>query len=78
MWKILIWGLLIYMAFKFIFELVIPVTKTAKKIKKKMTEMKEDQVFQQQQSTQSDAHQAKSTAAPSVKSDDYIEFEEVK
>jgi len=66
------------MAFKFIFELVIPVTKTAKKIKKKMTEMKEDQVFQQQQSTQSDAHQAKSTAAPSVKSDDYIEFEEVK
>lgn len=78
MWKILIWGLLIYMAFKFIFELVIPVTKTAKKIKKKMTEMQEDQVFQQQQSTQSDAHQAKSTATSGPKKDDYIEFEEVK
>ena len=78
MFKIILWGLAIYMAFKFIVELVIPVTKTAKQIKKKMTEMQEDQAFQQQQSTQSQAQQAKSTAASSVKRDDYIEFEELK
>lgn len=78
MLKIILWGFLIYFAFKFIFELVIPVTKTAKQIKKKMTEMQEEQVFQQQQSTQSQAQQAKSTATTSVKRDDYIEFEELK
>jgi len=78
MLKIILWGLAIYMAFKFIVELVIPVTKTAKQIKKKMTEMQEDQAFQQQQSTQPHAQQSKSTATPSVKRDDYIEFEELK
>lgn len=78
MLKIILWGLAIYMAFKFIVELVIPVTKTAKQIKKKMSEMQEDQVFQQQQSTQSQAQQAKSTATSGPKKGDYIEFEEMK
>ena len=78
MLKILIWGLLLYMAFKFIVELVIPVTKTAKQIKKKMTEMQEEQAFQQQNSSQHQAQQAKSTTSTSVKRDDYIEFEELK
>lgn len=66
------------MAFKFIVELVIPVTKTAKQIKKKMTEMQEEQAFQQQKSSQPQAQQAKSTTSTSVKRDDYIEFEEMK
>lgn len=66
------------MAIKFIVELVIPVTKTAKQIKKKMTEMQEQQAFQQQQATQTQAQQSKSTTASNVKRDDYIEFEELK
>ena len=78
MLKIILWGFLMYIAFKFIFELVIPVTKTAKQIKKKMTEMQEDQAFQQQQSSQPQAQQAKTTATTGVKKDDYIEFEELK
>ena len=77
MFKIILWGLLIYMAYRFIFEFVVPVTKTANQLKRKMNEMQQNQAFQQDQQAASPAPEAKS--APSApKRDDYIEFEEVK
>ncbi len=77
MFKIILWGLLIYLAYRFIFEFVVPVTKTANQLKRKMNEMQQNQAFQQHQHAGSPAPEAKSSpSAP--KRDDYIEFEEVK
>ena len=77
MFKIILWGLFIYMAYRFIFEFVVPVTKTASQLKRKMSEMQQNQTFQQNQQAASPTPEAK--AAPSApKKDDYIEFEEVK
>lgn len=82
MFKILFWCLMIYLAYRFIFELVVPVTKTASQLKKKMTEMQQQQAFQQKQYAQSNQQQptqeSKSASTSKPKRDDYIEFEEVK
>lgn len=77
MFKIILWGLFIYMAYRFIFEFVVPVTKTASQLKRKMSEMQQNQAFQQNQHAASPAPEAKSAPSTSKK-DDYIEFEEVK
>ena len=78
MFKIILWGLLIYMAYRFIFEFVVPVTKTANQLKRKMHEMQQNQAFQQHQQGPSPTAEAKSTTDVPAKKDDYIEFEEVK
>ena len=49
MFKVLLWALAIYMLYRFIFGLVIPVSKTASQIKQKMSEMQQQQAFQQQE-----------------------------
>lgn len=73
---------MIYLAYRFIFELVVPVTKTASQLKKKMSEMQQQQAFQQKQYAQYNAEQKpeqpKPTHSTPPKRDDYIEFEEVK
>jgi hypothetical protein len=66
------------MAYRFIFEFVVPVTKTASQLKRKMNEMQENQAFQQHQHAASPAPEAKSTRSSTPKRDDYIEFEEIK
>lgn len=82
MFKIIIWSFLFYLAYRFIFELVIPISKTAAELKKKMTEMQQqagystNQTPNQQQST----NQANTTNQTnnSPKKADYIDFEEIK
>jgi hypothetical protein len=49
MFKVLLWALAIYLLYRFIFGLVIPVSKTASQIKRKMSEMQQQQSFQQQE-----------------------------
>ncbi|TAH06215.1 MAG: hypothetical protein EAZ13_10150 [Sphingobacteriia bacterium] len=82
MFKILFWCLFIYLAYRFIFELVIPISKTAGQLKRKMTEMQQNQAFQQETHNRSQSQQPQSQQRNSgntaVKKDDYIEFEEVK
>ncbi len=82
MFKILFWCLFIYLAYRFIFELVIPISKTAGQLKRKMTEMQQNQAFQQetQNRSQEQQHQSqhRNGSNTAVKKDDYIEFEEVK
>lgn len=81
MFKVLLWGLAIYLLYRFIFGLVIPVTKTASQIKQKMTEMQhqQKQAFEQQEYARKQAQpQPKETNTTQAKKDDYLDFEEVK
>ena len=63
------------MLYKFIFELLIPVSKATSQVKDKLREMQEQQNRQQRQQQQaSETQQAQATKA---KGGDYIEFEEL-
>lgn len=81
MFKVILWGLAIYLLYRFIFGLVIPVSKTASQLKQKMTEMQhqQKQAFEQQEFARKQAQpQPKETTSNPVKKDDYLDFEEVK
>jgi membrane protein insertase Oxa1/YidC/SpoIIIJ len=79
MFKVLLWALAIYLLYRFIFGLVIPVSKTASQLKQKMSEMQQQQAFQQQEyARQQEQPQQKQAASTAVKKDDYLDFEEVK
>lgn len=77
MLKLIFWGFLVYLLYKFIFELVIPVSKATKTIRAKMQE--------QQQFMESERYNKTNTPAqptpekrPAPAGGDYIEFEEIK
>ncbi|MDD2793903.1 MAG: hypothetical protein PHD73_12035 [Sediminibacterium sp.] len=81
MFKVLFWCLMIYLAYRFIFELVIPVSRTASQLKRKMAEMQEQQMFQQQHTRQTppqDQSEVSSRSGKDARRDDYIDFEEIK
>jgi sortase (surface protein transpeptidase) len=78
MFKIILYGFLLYLLYKFIFELVIPVSKATSQVKSKMREMQEMQNAQQEQYRQQQAAQAQAQPQEKKKGGDYIEFEEVK
>ncbi|HJV18898.1 MAG TPA: DUF4834 family protein [Sediminibacterium sp.] len=85
MFKVLFWCLMIYLAYRFIFELVIPVSRTAGQLKKKMAEMQEQQAFQQQYTRQNSGQTTRQSPSDPVahsgkdsRRDDYIDFEEIK
>ena len=79
MFKVLLWALAIYMLYRFIFGLVIPVSKTASQIKQKMSEMQQQQAFQQQEyARHQEQPKQKEATASAVKKDDYLDFEEIK
>ena len=77
MFKIILYGFLLYLLYKFIFELVIPVSKATSQVKSKMREMQEMQNAQQEQYRQQTA-QAQQQPQEKKMGGDYIEFEEVK
>ena len=77
MFRILIELFLFYLLYRFIFELVIPIFRTTREVKKKMNE------FQQNMNKHAESSRTSSTnnEKPPVskpKSDDYIDFEEIK
>ncbi|GAB2841469.1 hypothetical protein [Ferruginibacter profundus] len=70
---------ILYLAYKFIFDFVIPVYQTTKQVKQKVNEMQHnmnEQAKQQQRSQYTSTTSQSASTKP--KSDDYIEFEEVK
>ncbi|MFN8288784.1 MAG: hypothetical protein U0U70_00880 [Chitinophagaceae bacterium] len=74
--RYLLYALLIYLAYQFIFNLVIPVYRASRRIKKSFREM-HSRMQEQQQETQ--AHTGpRVKSQPRVDPNDYIEFEEVK
>ena len=74
MFKIIVYGFLLYLLYKFIFELVIPVSKATSQVKDKLREMQE----QQRQQQQAGPAPVQQTQSPKDRDADYIEFEEVK
>ena len=86
MTKLLIYGFLIYLLYKLIFNVVLPVRKGVKSVRQNMEEMQRKMAEAQQQNANYSgfANQNPPKATPkssneSVKKDaDYIDFEEVK
>jgi Sec-independent protein translocase protein TatA len=80
--KILLWGIVIYYLYKFVFGVVVPVSKTAGEMKQKMNEMQkaQEQFLKQQKQQQEQFQQQQQTAQDNLKpkKGDYIEFEEIK
>jgi Sec-independent protein translocase protein TatA len=85
--RILLYVFLIYLAYKIIFDLIIPVYRTTKQVKKGFKEMNErmNEHIKQQSSyakasenRQEQAAQPEQPKKPTEKSGDYIEYEEIK
>ena len=72
----LFWCFIIYLLYRFIFELVIPITKTVSKMKTTVTKMQEQQ--EQFQHTQKPNQAQSSKPSTTNINDEYIDFEEVK
>lgn len=66
--KVILYGLLIYLLYKLIFDFIIPVSKTTKEVREKIKSMQE----------QNQPGPDISTQKPPDPGGDYIEFEEVK
>ena len=75
MLKVLFELFLLYLAYKLIFDFIIPLYETTKQVKQKVGEMQQQMNRQQQQGQ---SHTTASAAKPTSKNEDYIEFEEVK
>ncbi len=82
MLRIILIALMIYLAYRVIFHLVIPIYRTTKQVKKGFREMQEqmnEQVRQQQQGQASTKQQDQSSSYnKKAPAEDYIDFEEIK
>ncbi|MCA6408906.1 MAG: DUF4834 family protein [Chitinophagaceae bacterium] len=81
--KLILYGFLIYVAYKFITEWVLPMGRATREMKSKVQEMQDRQrAFEQQQAAsrqQEEAFRQRRTEQTDQKSSgDYIDFEEVK
>jgi Sec-independent protein translocase protein TatA len=75
MLRILLIGLGIYLLYRFVFHFIVPVSRAAGTMKKRMNEFQQ-QMNQRAQEFQQKTQPQQPQTAP--KSGDYIEFEEVK
>jgi hypothetical protein len=84
--ELLFAGFMIYLLYKLVFGLIMPVSKAASQMKSKISDfqrMQQEQMYQQQRQTQASQNarpQANQRPEPTTKpgKDDYIDFEEVK
>jgi len=78
--KLLFELFLLYLAYKLIFEFIIPVYRTTKQMKQKMADLHQKMESQQRQNARSTESPGPSTAKASNKNaaEDYIDYEEVK
>lgn len=70
----LFWCIIIYLLYRFVFELVIPIAKTFNKMKKTVTQMQEEQTKNNQANTSTQKTKNSTTNI----NDEYIDYEEVK
>ena len=75
--KIIIYAFLLYLLYRLVFNVIIPIVRTTRKIKRGMREMNEkmNAHFKQQAPP---PVQERSTQSPPADKGDYIDFEEVK
>ncbi len=86
MMKLLIYGFLIYLLYKIIFDVVVPVRKGVKTVRQNMEEMQRKMAEAQQQNARTSGPSSqnptntppKSSIKPNTSDADYIDFEELK
>jgi hypothetical protein len=70
---------LVYLAYQFIFNFLVPVFKTTQQVKKRFREMHEQMNKSQNEGQYSSSQQAQSSHGPGKNAgDEYIDFEEIK
>ena len=75
--RFLLYGFLIYFAFKLVFNFIIPVFKTTRQIKRQFNDINNS--MQDQMSDQYNQQSPRDTARPQkVDKDDYTEFEDIR
>lgn len=83
-WKVIIWILLGYLAFRFIFRFLLPLFVVSRKMRQQVKQFHSAMNnAQQQQAAQNTSQTNRASAAPQQqapkeKAGDYIDFEEVK
>ncbi len=86
MMKLVFYGFLIYLLYKVIFDVVVPVSKGVKSVRQNMEEMQRKMAEAQQQNATNSGFASqntpksapKSSSKPVEKDADYIDFEELK
>jgi Sec-independent protein translocase protein TatA len=83
MLKFILWAFVLYFIYKLIVDLIWPVSKTVRSMKKTVQQMQEQQrVYEQQYSNPAYTTQAKESSKPQAgttnTNTEYIDFEEVK
>ncbi|MEO5891758.1 MAG: hypothetical protein ABIQ31_16035 [Ferruginibacter sp.] len=71
----------LYLLYKLIFDLIIPMVRTTQQVKRQFGEMSarmQEKMNEQQQQSSSFNSTTKTTGTSGKKNDDYIEFEELK
>jgi len=76
--KLIFWCFLIYCLYRFVFELVIPVSRTVSKMKETVQQMQEQQGFQQHTTAQQPQQEAPKKSTTTNTNGEYIDFEEVR
>lgn len=76
--KALVQLFLLYLLYKLVFDFIIPLYQTTKQVKKKVTQMQKDMNDHIQQSNTYQNNAAPKNQPAASKTDDYIDFEEVK
>lgn len=70
---------IIYMVYKVVFDFIVPVYRTTRQMKQKMSDMHQKMQEQERTQQQFNATAAKkTTVTPPKYADDYIDYEEVK
>lgn len=82
-WKVILWILLGYLAFRFIFRFLLPLFVVSRRMRQQVKQFHNAMNTQQQQQAaqnnyQSGASSAHNPQPPKEKAGDYIDFEEVK
>ena len=81
MMKLIIYGLVIYLLYKVIFEVVVPVSNGVKSVKQNMEQMQRQQAEAFKQAQNANTQQQTAANAPKKEEPveaEYIDFEEVK
>jgi hypothetical protein len=76
--RVLLELFVLYLLYKLIFDFIIPIYQTTKQVKQKVSEIQRNMNEQANQQQRNQYSSAADPASPKPKSDDYIEFEEVK
>jgi Sec-independent protein translocase protein TatA len=83
MWKIIIDGIVIYLLYKIVFEIVIPISKGVKTVRKNMEQVQRQQAEAFKQAQNAATQNTSSSTGATLKKEvpveaEYIDFEEVK